>query len=352
MKLSSVLLLTTGLVAEVAATDRGAAERALIWSAYLMDEVFTDSSQWTIAADCVPKGAGRTGLRGQTGRCTFLDLLEHIWTKTPKFYSDPSKGYLDTALPDRDKVFWNIDLDNIENLNPKQIADGVYGVSGKGAPQMQPKRDASGKPIFGADGKMEMEPKLDAAGNEMFKKGKNLTPGYVGAFLIEKVMKGVSATEHFKGMGMIGDSIAKAKVEVDKLSDSDGAKAKLNQWHTNSLNAADYIIDLRESDGNKVILSSEGLKKVDGLKVIPRTEPAATKALGWVTQYQVPDEDAMAKDPSNLAKFGDEAGVRNAISDRLSEMVTADGGNHEAMVKEIKKTRLAIASGSSATCTI
>ncbi|KXJ87031.1 hypothetical protein Micbo1qcDRAFT_179282 [Microdochium bolleyi] len=59
---------------------RGAAERAMLFYLYVLEEVWTESSEWNIATGCT---GTRTGTRGQQNRCDFLEFCDHLWTPTP-----------------------------------------------------------------------------------------------------------------------------------------------------------------------------------------------------------------------------------------------------------------------------
>ncbi|KAL3439790.1 hypothetical protein BJX65DRAFT_315411 [Aspergillus insuetus] len=79
---TEILLAWVSLWATAAASAaRGGPERALFYSVYIMEELgYTDTSQMTIAADCV---GTRMGLRGQPNRCRLNEFLDHIWMPEP-----------------------------------------------------------------------------------------------------------------------------------------------------------------------------------------------------------------------------------------------------------------------------
>ncbi|KAH8892723.1 hypothetical protein GQ53DRAFT_822240 [Thozetella sp. PMI_491] len=77
--------------------ERGAAERYAYFLSYVAEEVFTDSSKWTIAKGCV---GTRTGMRGQKNRCDLIDFCNHLWAETTD-----EKGNKDKYVA-KDKQVW------------------------------------------------------------------------------------------------------------------------------------------------------------------------------------------------------------------------------------------------------
>ncbi|KAL2850301.1 hypothetical protein BJY01DRAFT_245473 [Aspergillus pseudoustus] len=77
MKLSFLHLVSCICTLMAATGERGAAERAYIFSLYIQEEIYDDPrTQGAIASGCV---GTRTGVLGQLNRCTFRELCEYLW---------------------------------------------------------------------------------------------------------------------------------------------------------------------------------------------------------------------------------------------------------------------------------
>ncbi len=93
----------------------------MIWSTYLLEEAFDDSSKWTVATDCI---GTRTGLRGQLHRCNLAELVDHLWYPT----SDAKGKVLDPSRPDKVTTVWDIDYNDLDTLTGQQAARGIDSV--------------------------------------------------------------------------------------------------------------------------------------------------------------------------------------------------------------------------------
>ncbi|KAH8893932.1 hypothetical protein GQ53DRAFT_821806 [Thozetella sp. PMI_491] len=98
---------------------RGAAERAMFFMVYLQQEVFLDASQRTVASGCT---GTRTGIRGQTGRCTLAEFVDFIWKM------DPDNPQI--AHPDKTLIQWPATMKetklNAANIDPAKWTTAIH----------------------------------------------------------------------------------------------------------------------------------------------------------------------------------------------------------------------------------
>lgn len=298
--------------------------RAMLWSEYLAEEIFTDKDDWTIAKECT---GTRTGLRGQTNRCSFVEFLEHLWTPTE---NSVNGNVLDPHMPDKTKYLWDIDLDKVETMNQEKIAKGIENIYERGQREKKPKLDADGNIIFkppNAQGKKY--PELVETDN--FKRGPKLKPGFTGWLNVANLNGG---SDFFSSIKEAGKAIANVKGEIDSL-DNEEDKKKFQFHIENAENAADRTIDLRYLEMGQVILDpKKGLQKHLGITVLEQ-DPKPKGPYG--TKYRWPDKDKTCSSEAAKIKFGSEEDARTAYDEAWDDLSAADGdGQHQKAVDALQ----------------
>ncbi|CRG90585.1 hypothetical protein PISL3812_07629 [Talaromyces islandicus] len=320
MKLS-LIISAAGLLATVTATaERGASERAMLWSGYLAEEIFTDEDKWSIAKSC---SGTRQGLRGQANRCTLLEFLEHLWTPT----KDSNGNIKDPDMPDRSKIDWRLEPDDPQTMDQKEISTVIRAISYKGEEERKPVYENGHIVMETVDG--QQVPKTRPTGK--FKKLKALPIGFTGWLNVHHLDGG---DNWFESMERAGKAIAKAKVAIDSL-DNEADKEKFRFYVKNAENAADRTLDLRYLDmGRQLLDKREGLPKKFGAPVLEK-DPRPKGPYG--TEYKWPDKDKTCKSDAAIQKHGSEGEARTAYDNAWNELQAADDdGQHQKAVDAIQ----------------
>ncbi|KAK3945005.1 hypothetical protein QBC46DRAFT_336852 [Diplogelasinospora grovesii] len=307
MRFSWVLALSSGLVSSVAATgSRGGAERAAYFITYLMEEIYTDSSKFTIAAGCV---GSRTGLGGQKGRCSLLELCDYLWIDR----QDPETGAkLGDTKPVLENVSMNKKMDQLSNLDAGKIMNGIMSA-------------------------WEM-----VGGQKVILN--NVKHGYVGGTDPEKLM---GVTDWYQANQKVGDSMREAMKEI-AANDKTG---KFSKWPAKAIEASNLVIDLRVSDANQVALDrTNGITKYAGGRPI-LSKPYTKLSTSIQGNIKMVDREGTIKAwQSDITQGGttfpalSEADATSTFDNAVTHANNSDGNRHkmaiEAAMESDRRMRL------------
>ena len=289
---------------------------------YIAEEAFESSSDWQLAPHCV---GTRTGLRGQTGRCTLPEFCDHLWSKTqlkdkngqPALDANNQPIY-DSQPKDTKWAKAAEDVGPQVKFSASQAATYVQGVS-----QNVPVLDANGQPVM-------------VMGKEKTKAVKlmNTGPGYTGTYNVQNMMPGQA--NYYTAMDNAGNIGQRAKQQFDSVASSlsTDVQNSFKTVHGEMETASKITLEMRKADTNKALLdSNKGLKKYLGQPVKSKIQPSGVKS---VNDYPVPDRDATIKATS--AVFGDEATAGLKFDEAKAAFDRADNGMHAAAIRGVQNT--------------
>ncbi|KAH8901624.1 hypothetical protein GQ53DRAFT_7882 [Thozetella sp. PMI_491] len=306
MRFSSVLALS-GLIGYAAATgSRGAAERAAYFIAYVMEEIFEDPKDWTIAPGCIPANGGRDGLLGQKKRCTLIELCDYLWIDR----QDASGKNMGDTKPVLKNVRMTAAMNKIEDYTATKIMNGLMAAT-----------------------------EITAKGTITLN---TVQHGYVGGTDPSK-LSGGKETDWYKANMGIGDTMARAKAAIVKAGKQDLFKL----WTDMAPDAVNLVIDLRRSDGNKIAASANGIPNWS------EGRPVQTKPYKQVSSYNSPlapdvDRDGTIKSWQKQITSGKNTWPALSSSDAKKmydnavDSANSADGNHHKMANEaasVMKTR-------------
>ncbi|RDW76306.1 uncharacterized protein DSM5745_06298 [Aspergillus mulundensis] len=250
-------ILTTGFMLLVRALgdgERGAAERTLIFATYVMEEIYdSDDYDSKVASGCQ---GSRTGLRGQTGRCTLKELCEHLWMQSDwevtqlgedgkPMKDDEGKTITvpqSDSRPDPSQTGWNVNAEKgnlLDKLEPKKMIQAILAVTDK-----------------------TTKKKLDKK-------------GYYGNLNVGNAIEG--ATDYYETMADFGRNTWDFRQEALKVESelTPAVQNRFKKWYDHADIAAKVVVDLRMKDKYKM----EELAIKDGLKRLfdPNTEDGRQK---------------------------------------------------------------------------
>ncbi|KAL2862690.1 uncharacterized protein BJX67DRAFT_292240 [Aspergillus lucknowensis] len=206
MQLFWVALLV-GLVTQVSAMKfKGALERVMFYSAYIMEEMYDESEgKRQIGLDC-PTGS-RKGLDGKEGRMNLKEFCECLWIKTDT---------MNDERPNKDTTKW----------------------SGTGDPSNP------GKKGLTADSMANIIMTVKGANNKLLPK-----PGYYGWVDVSKLLNG--ATDYYDTTREFGPILQQLKKDTEGITDKK-LKAKFEKVFGYSQGALDAVIKLRSDERIKL----------------------------------------------------------------------------------------------------
>ncbi|KAK3360575.1 hypothetical protein B0T25DRAFT_602311 [Lasiosphaeria hispida] len=239
-------LLTICIYTTSAYWVRGAAERALYYSVYVLEDIhFSQSAYdgWKVAGDCV---GDRRGMWGQKTRCSLAQFLDHIWS--PKDSDEPR--------PDASKIKWPASMKGISN--PQAIVSMIMSLEYQdGTPVNQ--HDATPKRY-----------------------------GYTGNNNLGKLWPNQGVTSYWDSLEKFGPRAAQLKKDFDEavakgdiVTDPKDKKFKphqkvietFNKFYAAAQDAAEVIIDFRVQDKWRHLKEMGKWKSVLGVEPvwIPKT---------------------------------------------------------------------------------
>lgn len=312
--------------------------RAMLYSMYLAEEIFTGSADYSIAKGCV--GTHRTGLRGQTGRCDLAEFCDHLFIE-------------------------------IERATGERGSDGklLLGPDGK------PRRASDVKPDKDAARSKWSKKALDLAASDLFKatqaidsiKFKSTTAGvpstdYTGGLNPGKILAG--ATNYYDVMGQVGGAFSKAQAEIEKIVAEDAGKPakdrvlsasqtkNLQKWALEGKRGTQFVYELRIKDTAKYQMMPEGLKSTFGhdIQSKPRNynddDFKAKFGAGFGNSLQAdlgswPEPSKELTVDKWSSAFANKAAAEAKYDEALADyFATQSGADHKAAIDSADKSRV------------
>lgn len=194
--------------------------RAALYSIYLSEEIFTDTSKMSIATGCE---GSRQGFRGQVKRCTLLEFIDHLWMET--------EG---TALDAKKKPILVDDPDDPGKKIPKRAKDRK--------PDMSDVKFSNKVYDLGSTDAYKSSQAINTV--------KIPDPGrphrtYTEFLNAPKVLNGY--TDYYKTMSDVGSKSAAARAEFKKVQGSLEKKESkpISKWLDQADMALNYVYELR-----------------------------------------------------------------------------------------------------------
>lgn len=299
----------------------------MLWSEYLAEEIFTDSSSWTIAAGCV---GTRTGLGGQAKRCNLDEFVRHLWMQAVDENGKPIYPTEKNGIPKQGSYVWDIDVTKADTMGQEDVAKAISDISVVGKQKMVPVKGPDGRPVFDTDSNGKKVMRMQPSGTSQ--KGTKLKPGFTGWLNAPNVN---GEKDYWNCMKKAGNAIAKVNA---KLATADDATKKKFQFHIdNAMKANDRTVDLREQEMGKNMLSGETSLSsfFDKQPVLssPRTGP-------YGTTYDWPDKDKTCNSDAAKAHFGDATKAGAAWDNAMAALYKADDdGAHQKAVDAIRSCK-------------
>ncbi|KAK3317909.1 hypothetical protein B0H66DRAFT_602518 [Apodospora peruviana] len=134
---------------------RGAAERAMYYTVYMMEDVHYNNKEydgWKIARDCQ---GSRRGLWGQKGRCNLAEFLDYIWAPTA---DDNKPGSQPDTRPRAADIDWPKSMSGIKKA--QAITSMIMGAKYKDGSSIMVHDTDSDKRQYGYTGKINTVDKL------------------------------------------------------------------------------------------------------------------------------------------------------------------------------------------------
>ncbi|KAM7191191.1 hypothetical protein V8F33_009062 [Rhypophila sp. PSN 637] len=232
--------------------QRGAAERAIAYSAYVLEEIY-DTHQYSIAIGCKPgPGGGRDNMRtGKPRRCTFGEFCEYLWMKTKDDDKKPTN--VDWTKHDGDLNPADKSKNTAEDLVRRimsqiTVPNPDYDPNGSKKERREKLRggDIPGQGFQGnADGeKLGLRPEM--------------TP------VKDNIVNWYAALEH------CSQRITDAKEEFDNMSSDERRRLGLkedtfNRWVSTAKDGSELLYDLRQSDHWRFMYGEGELDKKMGV---------------------------------------------------------------------------------------
>ncbi|KXJ84789.1 hypothetical protein Micbo1qcDRAFT_181357 [Microdochium bolleyi] len=336
---------------------RGAAERAMIYALYAMEDVYgDDESKWTIGKGCVGSRDNlvktSTKMTANTKRCTLGELLDHMWHTTelqalvdhkqawrPDTPQGQPKAPLETAqdeAPDRATATRRVDtvmnVINLERGSVQRITKNVMLINDPGSLI----RDVPVK-ITAADGT------TTTTNRPLYRPNRS----YTGLLNVANVLEG--ATDYYDTISALGPKFKAAQAELRRLQDLDKPPAGQNpkpardRWLPNGVNNimdrweekfrtnVDYVYELRPDDdtpGRDTIKSKPhqfpGGGAGEYMEIKPYQEPSKELT---IANWQA---DGFTNEAAASAKW--DAAVASYSATRL-------GRDHDSAITAIRNTQ-------------
>ena len=181
-----------------------------------MEEIFDDPRQFMIASGC--KGT-RTGRRKQPNRCSFLELIDYLWTDRVKEDGSPMKD----SKPQIGKVRMNVPP--IEDLDPEKLMNAILTAK---------------EVTTNSDGEIKESKFANTAER-----------GYVGGIDSNKLVAG--SENWYDANKKPGISMNRSIQQFKKLSKAAEIFPEFPSLEKNGRESANLVVDLRKTDQNKVM---------------------------------------------------------------------------------------------------
>ncbi|KAK4208006.1 hypothetical protein QBC37DRAFT_487124 [Rhypophila decipiens] len=233
--------------------QRGAAERAIAYSAYVLEEIY-DTDQYSIAIGCTPgTSGGRDNMRtGKPRRCTFGEFCEYLWMETKPGDQKPTKvnwGNADADLNPADKT-----KNTAEDL-VRRIMSHITVPN----PDYDPKGTKKQKKKLLRGGDIPGQGFQGNADGAKLGLPSGMTPAK------DNIVNWYAALEH------CSQRITDAKEEFDKMSSDERKRLGLkedifNKWVGTAKDGSELLYDLRQSDHWRYMYGEGELDKKMGVK--------------------------------------------------------------------------------------
>ncbi|KXJ85658.1 hypothetical protein Micbo1qcDRAFT_180638 [Microdochium bolleyi] len=355
---------------------RGAAERAMIYSLYAMEDIYgDDESKWTIAKGCTGtrdnllKSSIKAGAPSKK-RCTLAELLNHMWHETEgQALVEHKQPWRPESDPGQDKKPYEKATDEAPDEAARKKVDKVMNVinTGEGGVERLTKTINAVKdngsfirdvPVKNPDGTTTMKP--------MYRPKKN----YTGFLNVGNVISG--ATDYYATIGALGDRFKAAQSELRALELKDlanplapskdrylpnGVKNNMNRWEEKFRATVEYVYELRIEDKAGYMVSERGLRYFynrdtgnagpddntpgkDTIKTKPHVFPnSQTSGYVDIRAYQEPDRaatianwqaDGFASETAAATKYDAAVDSYNASKSAIE---------HNAAIAAIRRTQ-------------
>lgn len=299
-----------------------------MYSIYLAEEIWTDSSNWAMAKGCV---GSRTGIRGQVGRCNLAEFVDHLWETTDGALKDKDGKTIraNDVKPDMNdpivKKQWTAKQLSILAVDSDlfRAAQSIFRVKVPGIPFTTP--------VTGYTGNIK-------AGNAL--------DGY---------------TDYYKLMADVGGYQKRAEKEIQNVEAADDAQPDKKQkvlsngqrnafdaWKKQARWGPSVIYEMRIKDTAKFQLMKEGLQKFFGHEIVTGTrsydgydQELRDKLVKEVKSFKEPDRQAtVAKWKGSFASEAEAFAKYDAAV--ASYFNSAEGLPHKVAIDSIGKSMASV----------
>ncbi|EMR63438.1 hypothetical protein UCREL1_9618 [Eutypa lata UCREL1] len=329
MRSSPILVLASLWPAAMAFGLTGATERATMYSIYLAEEIWTDTSQWSIAKGC--KGT-RKGVRGQDDRCNLAEFVDHLWESTEgvvrkadgtQFRAMDDKPDMNDAAVKRQ---WTAKALSIQAIDADlfKASQAIFRIKIAGTPDKTP------------------------------------ATGYTGNIKAGNALDGYS--DYYKLMEDIGGYQKRAEAEIKKIMDADdkepdkkkkvltnGQRKSFEHWSKQARWGPSVIYEMRIKDTAKWQLMKDGLQKFFGHEIVSGTHnynaytdtELSDRLKKEVKEFKEPDREATVQ--KWKGKFKDEAEAFAKYDEAVNDYFNSpEGQAHKAAIDSIGKSKASV----------